>query len=339
MGWEDRDYSKDGRRPGWSSGGIGRAFWWLLTGSVPLFTAFRIRVRIHAVFLVFLILQLVTSSDPSWTLRWSTLLFCSVLLHEFGHCFGCRLVGGQADEILMWPLGGLAMCAPPRRVWPEFVTVAGGPAVTLILALVPYIYLLSKFGTDSPVSLDPFNMWQAGWWVSGVDGFLSDLYLVNYTLLLFNLLLVFYPFDGGRLVQVALWWKFGYDRSMRWALAIGMAGAGGVAAFGLVKGTFLLIFIGAFGFYTCYRQNQALSAGMLQEEVTYDPGYYNALEKQSRGSVRSDKRREKQRRKQADTDAEVDRILTKVQAQGLQSLTRGEKKTLNRETEKKRRAS
>ncbi len=48
---------------------------------------------------------------------------------------------------------------------------------------------------------------------------------------------------------------------------------------------------------------------------------------------------ERKRQRARDTDAEVDRILAKVQAQGLQSLTRGEKKTLNRETENKRRAS
>jgi len=42
MGWEDRPYYRD--RP--SSGG--NPLMWLLTGSVPLFTAFRIHVRAHA---------------------------------------------------------------------------------------------------------------------------------------------------------------------------------------------------------------------------------------------------------------------------------------------------
>src|SRR3954471_22938607 len=43
------------------------------------------------------------------------LLFVSVLLHEFGHCFGARAVDGDAQEILLWPLGGLAACEVPHR--------------------------------------------------------------------------------------------------------------------------------------------------------------------------------------------------------------------------------
>ena len=44
----------------------------------------------------------------------SAMLFVSVLLHEFGHCFGARSVGGNAEQILMWPLGGLASCEVPH---------------------------------------------------------------------------------------------------------------------------------------------------------------------------------------------------------------------------------
>ena len=36
------------------------------------------------------------------------LLFLAVLLHELGHCFGARSVEGDAQEILLWPLRGLA---------------------------------------------------------------------------------------------------------------------------------------------------------------------------------------------------------------------------------------
>ncbi len=38
-----------------------------------------------------------------------TALFAIVLMHEFGHCFAARWVGGEAEDILMSPLGG------PRR--------------------------------------------------------------------------------------------------------------------------------------------------------------------------------------------------------------------------------
>jgi len=61
------------------------------------------------------------------------LLFFSVLLHEFGHCFAARSVDGEANEVLLWPLGGLAKCELPHSAWAHFVTAAGGPAVNVLL--------------------------------------------------------------------------------------------------------------------------------------------------------------------------------------------------------------
>ena len=42
-------------------------------------------------------------------------LFLIVTLHEFGHALACRQVGGKADQIVLWPLGGVAYVAPPPR--------------------------------------------------------------------------------------------------------------------------------------------------------------------------------------------------------------------------------
>lgn len=51
---------------------------------------------------------------------------CTVLIHEFGHSFGARCVGGQAQQIILWPLGGLAYIShdsgPKGDLW---VTLAG----------------------------------------------------------------------------------------------------------------------------------------------------------------------------------------------------------------------
>ena len=46
---------------------------------------------------------------PAWT------LFAIVLLHEFGHALACRQVGGKANQIVLWPLGGIAYVKPPPR--------------------------------------------------------------------------------------------------------------------------------------------------------------------------------------------------------------------------------
>src|SRR5262245_40719528 len=42
------------------------------------------------------------------------LLFFSVFLHELGHCFAARRLGGEASDVLLWPLGGLASLELPN---------------------------------------------------------------------------------------------------------------------------------------------------------------------------------------------------------------------------------
>src|SRR5687768_18459562 len=109
MGWQDRSYYRDPRP------GDGNPLMWLLTGSVPLFTVFRIRVRMHASMLIFLVLILLGAmhvGTVAHRLIAAGALFTIVLLHEFGHCFAARWVGGDAEEIIMHPLGGLALASP-----------------------------------------------------------------------------------------------------------------------------------------------------------------------------------------------------------------------------------
>src|SRR4029077_17752061 len=75
------------------------------------------------------------------------LLFLSVLAHEFGHCFGARYVNGDAREILMWPLGGLASVDVPHTPRANFITTVCGPAVNLVLCLLALLglFLLGSF--------------------------------------------------------------------------------------------------------------------------------------------------------------------------------------------------
>lgn len=69
----------------------------------------------HAVTLPLLfVVALLAEAFSSWAaLGWAALLYGPVLLgtvliHELGHSLAARKVGGTADGILLWPLGGLA---------------------------------------------------------------------------------------------------------------------------------------------------------------------------------------------------------------------------------------
>src|SRR3954467_14381775 len=98
MAYQDRPYYRD-------RSGSASPLMWLLTGSLPLFTAFGIRVRAHASMVLLIALTMLFSGTQGGMVVWnamtfSTVLFGIILLHEFGHCFAARSVGGEANDIL-----------------------------------------------------------------------------------------------------------------------------------------------------------------------------------------------------------------------------------------------
>ena len=334
MGWQDRDYSR-----GQSYGS--NPLMWLVSGSVPLFVAFGIRVRAHASMVVFIAITLLFSETEFGlgarnAVVSMTILFGSVLLHEFGHCFAARRVGGHAEEILMWPLGGLASVDPPRRPLPSFITTAAGPSVNLVICIltgtaiavlnrtasaVPWFPV--RYGLTSYIPHDRTTYYL--WWI----------FLVNYALLLFNLLMVFYPFDGGRMVQEILWAIFGYYKSMRFAVVTGMVGAVLVAMIGIATWNLMLVLIAVFGFMACAQQRRMLlEAGPYGfDEVDYGQSLYDAP-RQRKTSLRAKKRMQRQAMRLHAERHKIDRILAKVSAKGMHSLTWWEKRTLRKGTER-----
>src|ERR1017187_6332129 len=75
-------------------------------------------------------------SSPVWNVLEYLSLFLIVLMHEFGHALACRSVGGQANQIVLWPLGGVAYVSPPQRPGAMLWSIAAGPLVNVVLAPV-----------------------------------------------------------------------------------------------------------------------------------------------------------------------------------------------------------
>jgi len=346
MGWQDRSYYRD------PSATRRNPLWWLVSGSVPLFTISGIRVRAHAWLIVIVVLTLLLAPlGPPWGIGPKNavvsmvILFGSVLLHELGHCFGSRYVGGDPDEILMWPLGGLASANPPHRPWAAFFTTLCGPLVNLLLCCLTGLALVMINGTLSvlpwmnPVRLLlPFDLGNVSyylWWI----------FAVNYDLLMFNLLLVFYPFDGGRLVQELLWVKIGHYRSMLIATFIGMAGALVIGGVGIAFRSVNLLLLAGLGFYFCYRDRQMLRETGPEEEwmdgnlTDFSAAYEPHTPTKPRRRKMSARALRKAKRRAAAAAAEqqmVDGILAKVSAHGMGSLTWSERRALKKATEHQR---
>lgn len=125
-------------------------------------------------------------------------LFASVLLHELGHCFAARSVGGRADRIVLWPLGGVAFTEANRGNVMDSVWISlAGPLVNLLLALACAAGLWRHGYALSLADLSPLDFEASGQLTSSGIG----LYLVlkmQMMLFCFNVMLPVYPMDGGQ---------------------------------------------------------------------------------------------------------------------------------------------
>ncbi len=183
------------------------------------------------------------------SLAWSILeyvsLFAIVTLHEFGHALACRQVGGRAEQIVLWPLGGVAYVNPPPRPGATLWSVAAGPLVNV--ALIPVLGVALLLNPSTPSS--DFRI------------FLGQLNLINIGLLIFNILPV-YPLDGGQIMRSVLWYAVGRARSLMFAVIVGFLGVAGLGLLALVAQSVWLGILALFAGMQCvngYRQAQALS--------------------------------------------------------------------------------
>jgi len=161
--------------------------------------------------------------SPVWGVLEYVAIFVIVLIHEFGHALACRQVGGVADRIVLWPLGGIAFVNPPRRPGAYLWSIAAGPLVNV--ALVPILAAAGNFVSQSENSLAPTDAYR----------FINYLRYINLALLIFNMLPVF-PLDGGQIVRGLLWFPFGEIRSLQIASVIGLVGGALIGIIGLMVG-------------------------------------------------------------------------------------------------------
>lgn len=185
-------------------------------GCLRFFEIKGITVLVHWSWFLVAAFELYSRADtyPSliWNLAEYLTLFAIVLLHEFGHALACRQVGGVADRIVLWPLGGVAYVNPPRRPGAVLWSIAAGPLVNVALVpltLAPILLVIWEI-------LPPFP--------EPVMHFCISVAVINAILLAFNLLPV-YPLDGGQILHALLWFIFGYARSLMVCGVIGVIGA------------------------------------------------------------------------------------------------------------------
>src|SRR5207245_11150655 len=142
-----------------------------------------------------------------WNILEYLALFSIVLLHEYGHALACRQVGGIANRIVLWPLGGVAYVDPPPRPGAMLWSIAAGPLVNVVLFFV--LTLTGMLGRSH------------GWFaaVPNIHTLVRAIWYINLGLLTFNLLPI-YPLDGGHILRSLLWFVLGRARSLMVAVSI-----------------------------------------------------------------------------------------------------------------------
>lgn len=347
----------------------------------PLGRLFGITIKVHWLFPIValaLVLRAAYGKDvPPVEGLWIdatllvTFLFGSVLLHEFGHCFAARSVHGDASEVLLWPLGGLATVEVPHTPRDNFVVAAAGPLVNLSLCLI-CILGLALLHTPSlqppwnplypPYRIDPKTFYLWTWSGSPFEEalapyawptLLARLFWVNWALFWLNVLLIGFPMDGGRMFQCVFW---AYSDHRRATIVTGMVGClittSIVGVYSLVANENFLLALAILICYASFFQWKLAEEGVDESIFGYDFSQgYTSLERAAPEPAPPTRRlswwqRWLQRRaarriqreiedREAD-ERRMDELLEKISARGKESLTEEEKRFMIRFSERYR---
>jgi Zn-dependent protease len=334
-----------------------------MSWSFRAFTLFGIAVRIHWTLLIFLLAEIVrigagapgghVGAAFGYATAFAAAFWLSILAHELGHCAAARSRGQSADEILLWPLGGLATVGGSGGPRGEVVIALAGPLVSLgIAGLCLGLAWTGGYPLDAGL-FDPFSGWR-----SAGHGFAValavDLFKLNLLLGLFNLCVPAYPLDGGRVLRGLLAGRIGFERATYFATGLAVAVSVLLIFWGLVQEQLTLILIGGFVLLQAVQERRLLRAGALEgyDATVYGHDFsrgYTSLEAGGRAAEtsgggsgffaalrrrRAEHREMARQAEEARLRARVDELLDKVNRNGLPGLSPDERRFLEEASRK-----
>jgi Zn-dependent protease len=212
-------------------------------GSIHLFKLRDVDVYLHWSWFLIAAFEVEARSGKYSSILWNVheyvALFVIVLLHEFGHAMACRQVGGTANQIVLWPLGGVAYVKPPQRPGATLWSIAAGPLVNVALLPVLFGAVLMARSLGWPDTMPDTYQW------------LRAVSFTNLGLLIFNMLPI-YPLDGGQIFRSLLWFVLGRGRSLMVATLLGFVGVAGFFAIALWRQSLWLGAVGVFLVMNCW---------------------------------------------------------------------------------------
>src|SRR5579863_8462107 len=212
-------------------------------GSIRLFRFSGIDVFLHWSWFLVAAYEIQTRKGTYSSITWNVLeylaLFLIVLIHEFGHALACRQVGGSANRIVLWPMGGVAYVDPPQRPGATLWSIAAGSLVNV--ALLPILWIVVRASRIAGLPASQHDLFLL----------LQTIFYINFGLLVFNILPI-YPLDGGQILRSLLWFVIGRARSLMVATILGLVGVLGFIALAVVRQSLWLGAIAVFVLLNCW---------------------------------------------------------------------------------------
>jgi Zn-dependent protease len=212
-------------------------------GSIHLFRLAGVDLYLHWSWFLVAAYEIESRKGRYSSVAWNALeylaLFSIVLMHEFGHALACRQVGGTANQIVLWPLGGVAYVNPPQRPGATLWSIAAGPLVNVVLLPVfVAAFMLSRSLGWAHAIPDAYQLLRAVMWI-------------DVSLLVFNLMPI-YPLDGGQILRSLLWFVLGRGRSLMVTTILGLLGIVGFFGLALWLRSFWFGAISVFMLMNCW---------------------------------------------------------------------------------------
>jgi stage IV sporulation protein FB len=304
--------------------------------SFRLVRLFRTDVRIHWTLPAFLIYFVMRGAEYGGGLLFLSLfvllpfllLFASVVMHEFGHVFAARHFGLPVHHVVLTPMGGMAVMGGSHFPRSEFVVAAAGPLVNLALGALAFTMYWAFGGPLHVDMLVPLSKHGFGsLWSSQQLGLLVlyDFVQMQMFLFLFNVLMVAYPMDGGRMVFSVLWARKGYRRGLSISCGIAKGMAIALGLFGLVTLSPMLLVVGVFLFIQARMTERRLPMFVEPEAPYYEALHRQRLERKQSGRLESWKKSRER--------AQTARALEKAERDGIHTLSAQERELLRRRRE------
>lgn len=197
-----------------------------------------------------------------------TAFFTCVTLHEIGHSIAAQYFKIPVREIVLLPIGGVAMLGSmPKRPGQQLLIAAAGPLVNVAIAIA-----LGAVGVFNGVfeSINREALAQGIVPGPSIATFVGWLLVANVALVVFNLVPAF-PLDGGRMLRAGLAFFTSYRKASAIAASIGQMVALVLGAVGILTGNLILALIAVFVFFRARAEYDAARMGAPRAEEEAAP--------------------------------------------------------------------